>query len=194
MSATVKTVLPRCYLDHVVISYPHLFTARQFQGEGKFWYSAAFLINPRTQADQVKALEASCAAAADKLWPRGEWKERRRLNNPKVFWWPIRDGAEKAGKNGYDGMVFVQAKTETRPGVADQDVQPVVDQSLIYPGLVVNGWIRFSAYAKPSWGVGAYLENVQIVGGGERLGGRPDISDDFEPVTDRPAASLDFLA
>ena len=196
MSATVsvKTALPRCYLDRVVISYPHLFVARQFQGEGKFWFSAAFLINPRTQAEQVKRMEASCTAAADKLWPRGEWKEKHRLHNPKIFWWPIRDGAEKADKNGYDGMVFVQAKTETPPGVADQDVRPLIDQSLIFPGCIVNAWIRFSAYAKPGWGIGCYLENVQLVGGGTRLGGKPDISADFEPVIDRmPEAVLAVL-
>src|SRR5262249_42204337 len=101
--------LPRFVLQRVIISYPKLFTPAQFQGEGPAWYSAAFLINPRTQARQLEGLTAACEAAAQNEWPRGEWKEKRRLGNPKLFWWPIRDGEEKADKTGYKGMVFIQA-------------------------------------------------------------------------------------
>jgi len=78
--------------------------------------------------------------------------------------------------------VFINAKTQTRPGVVDINVQPVLDPDAVYPGMFVNASVQFRAYNKPGWGVGCYLQNVQLLGGGERLGGRPDPTDDFAPA------------
>jgi hypothetical protein len=183
MSANVSKVLPVYTMNKVIISYPKLFVAEQFQGEGPFFFSAAFLIDPRKQADVIEGLTAACEAAADLKWPRSEWQDKRR-QGPRTFWWPIRDGAEKVGKNGYAGRVFIQAKSETRPGVVDQDVQPIMDNTLIFPGCIVNAQVQFSGYSRPGWGVGCYLQNVQLVANGERLGGKPDPSSVFEPVRD----------
>jgi hypothetical protein len=190
ISVPKSKTLPQYTMNRVIISYPKLFVAEQFQNEGAHWFSAAFLIDPRKQADVIEGLTAACEAAADLEWPRGEWREKRKLGNPKLFWWPIRDGAEKSEKNGYAGRIFIQAKTQTRPGVVDQDVQPILDQTLIYPGVIVNAQVQFKGYSRPSWGVGCYLQNVQLVANGERLGGKPDPSSVFEPVRGAPS----FLA
>lgn len=174
--------ITRIRLERVRISYPRLFVPAQFQGEGPAKFSATFLIDPRTQRELLRDATAACEAAAAVLWPKGEWKQKKALNNPKAFWWPIRSGDEKAEKRGYGGMVFIGANTQNRPGVVDRDVIPVVDQDAVYPGMYVNATVQFRAYSKPNWGVGCYLQNVQLLGGGERLGGKPDPADDFEPV------------
>src|SRR5215813_4227819 len=156
MSTTIDDAptLTRIVLERVRISYPRIFVPGQFQGEGPLWFSATLLIDPRTQRQLLRSVEATCTAAADTLWPKGEWRQKKALNNPKAFWWPIRSGDEKAEKRGYSGMVFINAKTQTRPGVVDINVQPVLDPDAVYPGMFVNASVQFRAYNKPGWGVG----------------------------------------
>jgi len=171
----------RIVLDRVRISYPRLFVPAQFQGEGQEWYSAAFLIDPVKQRGLVRKLNETAEAAANIMWPRGEWKLKKALG-AKAFWWPIREGDEKSDKRGYAGMVFVTAKTTAKPRVVDRALQTVLDTDDVYPGMYVNAAIQFKAFNKPGWGVGCYLQNVQLIGGGERLGGAPDPSEDFKPI------------
>lgn len=179
-----------------VLSFPVLFVPRQVLGQGDPAYSATFLFDPRTQKDQIELMFEACVAAADRTWPNGEWKKKRALRDSNAFWWPIRNGDEKSERKGYGGMTFVSARSKTKPGVVDQAVQPVLEQEKIYPGLIVNAGISFFGFTMPRWGIGCGLNNVQIVREGERLGGKPDPSEDFVPIAgfDKPQIQKDWLA
>ena len=95
---------------------------------------------------------------------------------------PLRDGDEK--KEDYpefDGFMFFNCSTTRRPKIVDrnkEEVLDVVDQC--YSGQIVNVSITFFAYNQAgSKGVGAGLNNIQVVGGGERLfdGGGEEFDD-----------------
>lgn len=189
-AATPSTMIT---LNAVVLSYPQLFTPRQVRGEGKPKYSASLIIDPRTQKPQLEAMHQAIIAACDKAWPKGEWKEKRKGGDMK-FRWPLREGdKDRPGEMGYVGMYYVNAKSDQAPMVVDQNVQAVLDQSKIYPGLIVNALINFFPYNNMSTGVAAGLNGIQIVRDGERLGGRPDVSGFFKPIDQPGGMSLGRL-
>lgn len=171
-------------LREVILSFPQLFVPKQILGQGDPKYGACFLIDPNTQSDQLDAIVRAIEAAAnsEKGWPKGEWKAKRALKDDAVFHWPLSKGEARGHVNGYLGRYYVNAKSNEKPGVVDQSVQPVLDASKIYPGLIVNASISFFPYKIPRWGVGCGLNGIQIVRDGERLGGRPDPTADFSPI------------
>jgi hypothetical protein len=179
---TDKLHLRRLVVGPCVISFPQLFVPKQVMQQGEPVYGATFLFDPRRQQHMISKLENACTAAANEGWPNGEWRGRRATGDSNDFWWPIRDGNTKKERNGYAGKIFVSARTKQKPGVVDQNVQPVMQADAIYPGMLVNASIVFFSYKMPKWGIGCALNNVQIVGDGERLGGKPDPADEFEPV------------
>jgi hypothetical protein len=162
------------------LSYPALFEPKTMQGSDKPKYSASLVFPPGTDLKQMQRLaqEAATEKFGDK-WPA--------LHRAGRFRFPFRtDGEEK----GYaKGSVFINAKSDTKPGVvgpmagADGKPVPIDDEDDMYPGCIVRASITFFAYDQQgNKGVGVGLNNIQKMRDGKRLDGRRAASDEFDPI------------
>lgn len=165
-------------------SFPNLFKASQNKLNDKLEFSLQALFGKGADLSEMRA---AAKAACEKKWGADEKKWPTNLRNP------FREQSERAkigedGKKvmpqGYEeGGIFMNFKTNNKPQVFDQKVQPITDESLVYPGCKMKA--RVSAYAydnKGNKGVAFGLIAVQKVGDGEPLSGRINPSDAFSPI------------
>jgi hypothetical protein len=105
---------------------------------------------------------------------------------------PFRDGdVEKEDYEDYRGMVFMNIKSNQRPGVVDENVDPIIDPSELLAGDWVRCTVNAFAYSqKGNSGVSFGLRNVQRMAKGEAMkGGVSRAEDDFGQVTDEEGAT-----
>lgn len=153
------------------VSFANVFEATSFEdGDPTFGLTMLF----DADADLKAMKELAKRAAVDK------WGDKI----PKDLKSPFRDGAEKPDVDGYEGKIFVNAKSRQKPGVVDQRVRPILDASEFYSGCYAIASVRAYAYEKKgNRGVAFGLINVQKVRDGEPFGGgRSKAEDDFRPV------------
>lgn len=167
------------------ISYPNIFKAKKNDLNGKDEYSCVALFK---KGQDLSALKKAAQTVIEDKWGKDKNKW------PALLKSPFRDQGERAkidqntGKKvlpaGYEeGAFFMTLKSEQRPGVVDQNVQDVLDTSVIYAGCFCRATIRAYAYDnKGNRGVAFGLQNVQKVKDGDPLSGRTKAQDDFSPV------------
>lgn len=168
----------------VRLSYAHLFEPYGMDGqEPKF--STAILI-PKSDTETLKAIKE----AVDLAKKNGASKFGGKI--PANLKTPLRDGdEERPDDEVYAGCYFLNASSKNRPGVVDQNVQPVMDANEVYSGCYARVSINFYAYnASGNKGIAAGLGNVQKLEDGEPLGGFTRAEDDFDSVE---TAEEDFL-
>lgn len=167
----------RIMTGKVRLSYAHLFEPKAIEG-GDPRYSVALLI-PKTDTDTIakiekaieQALQEGAGKFGGKLPPRGSLKL------------PLRDGDTERDDPVYAGHYFINANSKTRPGVVDQNVQPIIDPEEIYSGCYARATVTFFAYnVSGNRGVGAGLGNIQKLADGERLAGGPSAESEFGAV------------
>lgn len=165
------------------VSFPSVFKPATNRLSNKEEYSIVALF-PKG-ADLSKLKEAAKKAATDKWGPdQKKWPKNLRM--------PFRDQAEKAkdvdGRQvlppGHvEGAIFMNFKSQQKPGVVDQNVQPILDQSEFYPGCWAKASVRVYAYDQMgNAGISFGLGNVQKVKDGEPFGSRSNAEDEFAPV------------
>ena len=165
------------------VSYPSVFKAKKNELNGKDEYGLVALFPKGTDLSMLQ--QAVEKAISDKWGPD---KSKHPTNIRK----PFRDQGERAknieGKrilpSGYeDGGVFITLKSAQRPGVVDQSVQPIIDETQFYAGCFARATVRVYAYdAKGNRGVAFGLCNIQKMGDGETLTGATKAEDDFMPI------------
>lgn len=168
----------------VRLSYAHLFEPHGMDGqEPKF--STAILI-PKSDTETLKAIKEAVELAKK----NGASKFGGKI--PAILKTPLRDGdEERPDDEVYAGCYFLNASSKNRPGVVDQNVQPVMDANEVYSGCYARVSINFYAYnASGNKGIAAGLGNVQKLEDGEPLGGFTRAEDDFDSVE---TAEEDFL-
>lgn len=103
---------------------------------------------------------------------------------------PLRDGdTDRADDETYAESYFINANSNTKPGIVDKNVQTIIDQSEFYSGCYGRASIVFYAYnANGNKGIACGLQNLQKIEEGEPLGGHSRAEDDFDAVED------DFLS
>ena len=161
------------------LSFPALFEAEQYQGQGDFSYAATFLIKEGSDSDKV-VRDAIKQVATDK------WKDKtpgvlKGLHNNKQLCCYY-DG-DIVGKDGYDGMMVLSAKrkqADGRPDVRDRDATPLTEKDgKPYAGCYVVGiveiWAQDNNYGK---GIRAQLLGVQFVKDGEAFSKASKATDD----------------
>jgi hypothetical protein len=157
-------------LTNVRIAFPKLWTPEPFPGgkDPTKYYSAAFIMDP--DDPQVAAVKALIAKVVQEKYPKEHAIIVKGMYaNNKV---PIHDGDAKANFEGYAGMVYVSARSKTRPLVIHRDRSPVDEESgIIFSGCYVNASFGFFTYDKGSKGVGAGLRGVQYWAEGDRFSG-----------------------
>lgn len=172
------------------VSYPNVFKPKKNELNGQDEYSLVALFPKDADLSQLKA--AAQKAITDK-WgsDKAKWPANLRT--------PFRDQGERAkvvdGKKvlpaGHEeGAIFLNLKAKQRPGVVDQSVQDIIDESQFYAGCFARATINAYAYDnKGNRGVAFGLNNVQKMKDGDPLSGRPRAMDEFAPVEGAGQAS-----
>lgn len=173
------------------VSYPNVFKPRKNDLNDKMEYSIVALF--KKGEDLTKLKEACQKAIVDKWGPdKTKW--------PKNLRTPFRLQEERAkevdGKRilpaGHEeGAVFLNLKSNRKPGVVDQNVQDIINEEEFYAGCWARASVNAFAYSqKGNNGVSFGLGNIQKVKDGEPLGNRARPEEDFAPIqSDEPTGA-----
>ena len=176
------------------LSYPHL-DIPQKDDKGKLKYSCCLVFAP---GSDLSKLEAAVFAAAEEKFP-GKGRE---MLVKQILKSPFRKDA--AAKNYPDGSIFVNVRTEQKPGCVYPYADPqtkkparVPDEKVkevFYPGAQVLASLRAFTYdVSGNKGVSFALNNVQFIGDGKRLDSRVDAVDEFEADLNAAPADISSL-
>lgn len=170
-------------LTNVRLAFPKLWTPEPFPGgtDPTPYFSATFIL-PKNHP-QIKALNDMMTRIANEKWgAKGPQVLKAAKAIGKVF---LRDGDAKADMDGFEGNMFISARSKTRPGTFDNLRNPTTDaDGIIYGGCYVDAVVSFFAYVKGNNGLGAGLKGVQYRGPGDAFtgAGKPADSDDFDEI------------
>jgi hypothetical protein len=166
-------------LKDVRIAFPKLWVPEAVKG-GKPAYSATFLINPVTQADQIAAIKAAIREVAVQKWSTSAGDILNSLMvQDKIC---LHDGNKKfdtAGKplNGYVDMMYLTARrreSDGIPGVFDANPKIILTEKdgRPYGGCYVNASVEFWCQDDKEYGrrVNATLIGIQYFRSGESFG------------------------
>lgn len=168
------------------LSFPALFEAKSYDGSAPK-FSGTAVWNPSKFTTNDKKRWKAMRAALDEESKSAFKKKVSEL--PGNFKKGLRDGAEKADLEGFgEGTIFANLTTMMRPGVIDQDKQPIGPEhgnaDDIYPGCYCRATVTTYSYDNKGKGVAFGLMNIQKVADGERLDARTDAAEDFEDDID----------
>ena len=160
------------------LSYANIWQAKSING-GAPKYSASVLIpksDTKTLAKVKAAIQAAYEEGEGKL--KGNGKTAPSLASLKT---PFRDGdTERPDDEAYAGHWFINANSNTAPGVVDANREPIYDTSEIYSGVYARVSLSFYAFnSNGNRGIACALQNIQKVRDGEALGGKSKAEDDF---------------
>lgn len=136
-------------------------------------YSGSFIIDKKDKAT-LKKVEAAIEAAITEGKAKYAWKSDKGLKLP------LRDGDEEKDDDAYEGAMFFNASSKTKPGVLNKEGERIMNQEEIYSGC----YGRISANFYPfnvngNKGIAVGLNNLQTFNEGERLSGGSSAEDDF---------------
>ena len=157
----------------VRFSYAHVFQPASSIEGGTPKYSVSIII-PKSDKDTIarlqKAFEDTKAAASAYFGGAV----------PKNLKGGLRDGDAEKDDPAYANSYFINANSAQKPGVVDQDLNPIIDTSEFYSGCYGRASITFYPYnAQGSKGIACGLNNVQKLEDGEKLGGSTTAAADF---------------
>lgn len=150
-------------------------------------YSVALVFDPDADLSELKV---AILNAAENHW--GD-KAAGMLRDGTIRN-PLNQQAEKYAKGtaGFnDSGVYLNAKSNNQPGIVDAQVKPILDRNKVYSGCRIRADINFFPYWEKGTGVGVGLNNIQLVGPGERLSGGRSAESAFTPVAGAAAAADD---
>lgn len=168
------------------VSYPNVFKPRMNDLNGKEEYSVMAIFPKGADLSALK--EAAANAMAKKFGPdKTKW--------PKQYRSPFRDQQDRAKEDEAGnlvmpeglvaGAIYLNLRTNQKPAVVDQNVQPILEEKDFYAGCYARAKIGAYAYDnKGNKGVSFGLQNIQKMKDGEPLGTRTRPEDDFKPIED----------
>ena len=168
----------------VRLSYTHILEpSSSFEGQDPK-YSTVILV-PKDDTETIEKIEAAQKQAL-------EDGKNTKFNGkiPKPWKNTFRDGDEEADleKNPeYAGHMFmsVSANADRRPGIVDAQLQPVMDPDQVYSGVYARVSINAFAFnTSGNKGVSFGLNNVMVLGYGDRLAGGATAESDFADFAD----------
>lgn len=168
----VKSTKTKFVTGKVRFSFVHVFEPAETLN-GSLKYSASILI-PKSDKDTVtrfnKAFEETKQANAAFFGG----------SIPKVLKGGLRDGDTEKDDPIYAGHYFFNANSNEKPGIVDQDVNPIIDKDEFYSGCYGRASITMYPYdASGSKGIAFGLNNVQKLEDGEKFGGAASAAADF---------------
>ena len=169
-------------------SYANIWDPKSING-GKPKYSVSLII-PKDDTVTVNKIKAAIQAAYEEGQSKlkGNAKSVPPLSAIKN---PLRDGdLERPDDPAYQNAYFINANSDTAPGVVDKNLNPIIDRSEIYSGVYGRASINLYAFnSNGNKGIACGLNNIQKIRDGEPLGGKSRAEDDFATDDDE-----DFLA
>lgn len=180
----------RVVTDKVRLSFPHLFEPYSIDGEQEPKFSVMLLI-PKTDKRTIAALKKAEQAAAE-AGAQSKFGGKVPANLASI----IKDGDEDGSAEDYPeraGHLYmtVSSNAQRRPGVVDRSVQPILDQTEVYSGVYAKVSVTAFPYTYgKKKGISFGLNNVQIVGGGESLGGGKRAEEEFDALEEDDEALL----
>ena len=155
------------------LSYTHVFNKFSPDGDGEGKFMTNILI-PKSEKKNIeaikKAIEAAKKAAIVAKWGGKE---------PKKLDLPLRDGDDKEDEV-YKDHFYLNAKSNSRPGVVDKKCVPIVDEEEVYSGVWAVISVTFYGYdVSGNRGVACGLNNIMKYKDDEHLGGRVSAESDF---------------
>jgi hypothetical protein len=179
------------------VSYPNVHKPKKNELNGKEEYSVVALFSKSTDLTALKELVYKTIVekwGPDKAkWPTNS--EGRPLRTP----FRKQDDRMKDGvlPSGYEaGAFYLNLKSEQKPGLVDQNLQPILDPSEFYGGCFARASIRAFAYdQKGNRGVSFSLGNLQKTRDGDPFGNRTRPEQDFVAIEGaaKSASSADEL-
>ena len=159
-------------------SYFNAWEAKSING-GTPKFSVSLII-PKSDAKTVAKIKAAIEAA----YKEGEAKLKgnsRTVPALSAIKTPLRDGdAERPDDPAYANSYFMNANSNTAPGIVDADCQPILDRSEVYYGVYGRASVNFYAFnSNGNRGIACSLNNLQKIRDGEHLGGKSSAEDDF---------------
>ncbi|MNB88934.1 hypothetical protein D3C75_359550 [compost metagenome] len=161
----------------VRLSYVTLFSPRANQAGQEPKYSVTLLI-PKHDIATMQRIQAAFAAAVQEGISKGYWQPGAQ---PKTVLYDgdgLRPQGEPFGPE-CRGHWVIRASSKQKPGVFDENLNPILDQTKVYSGVYGRVNFRIYAYSNQSKGIGAQLEMVQVTRPGEPLGGRITVEEAF---------------
>jgi hypothetical protein len=163
-----------------VASYAFVWKPQPSMNPGQDPKYSITLIVPKKS--DLSALKRAVTVAGKKKF--GDGYENMVKRNKLTL--PFRDGdEEREGDELYKGKIFFSAKSSQKPGIVDEDRNPIEDEFDFYSGCKC----RISVYAygydvNGNKGVAFALNNIQKLGDGERLSGRRAAEEEFDEDAD----------
>ncbi len=158
------------------LSYTHVFNKYTPEGSDDGKYMTNVLI-PKKEKETIKAIQQAIECGK-KSAIVSKWGGKE----PKKLDMPLRDGDEKED-DVYADHFFVNAKSNTRPGIIASDRSPIVDEEEIYSGVWAIVSVTFYGYdVSGNKGVACGLNNIMKFKDDERLGGRVSAEADFDGI------------
>lgn len=159
------------------LSYTHLFEKYVGNNGGEGKYQTNVLI-PKSEKKTVEAIKQAIENAK-KAGVSGKWGGKE----PKKLEMPLKDGDFDKDDDVYTGMLYVNAKCSTRPGIVDKNHVQIVDEEEVYSGMWAVVSVTFYAYdASGNRGIACGLNNVMKFKDDEKLGGRVSAQADFDGI------------
>jgi len=176
MASKIKT---RIMTPAFRVAFPSVFKTKHNDLSGADEYSLVALFPKDADLSEIKKLIV--AVATEKFGPREKWPKKMNI--------PLRNQADRANEEGKlpDGYVagayYLNLKSKDKPGVVDQSVAPIIDQSEFYGGCWAKASINCYAYSKMgNSGVAFGLGNVQKIKDDKPFGNRKRAEEEFSAV------------
>ncbi len=159
-------------------SYCNVWEAKAING-GTPKFSVSLLI-PKSDTVTVNKIKAAIEAAyrEGEAKLKGNGKSVPALSSIRT---PLRDGdKDRPDDEVYKGCWFINANSDTAPGIVDAECQPILTRSEMYSGVKGRASINMYAYnVNGNRGIACGLNNLQKLSDGTPLGGKSRAEDDF---------------
>lgn len=157
----------------VRMSYANVFEPKSINGsEPKFSVSLIIPKEDKVTIEKInKAIEQAKKEGISKLGGK----------IPANLKTPLRDGdVDRPDNAAYASSYFINANSTIRPGIVDENLQPIINPQEFYSGCYGRASLVFFAYnAQGNKGIACGLQNLQKLEEGQPLGGRARAEDDF---------------
>ena len=159
-------------------SYANVWDPKSING-GAPKYSVSLII-PKSDTATVAKIKAAIQAAYEEGQSKlkGNGKSVPPLSSIRT---PLRDGdVDRPDDEAYKGSWFINANSDSAPGIVDADRQPILTRSEMYSGVKGRASINLYAYnVNGNRGIACGLNNLQKIVDGAPLGGKSRAEDDF---------------
>lgn len=181
MKIEAKMKSPTRVITGIVrLSFSNLFEPRQNDDGSKGRYDCCLLIDKsdETTIECInKATEGAKAKGIAEKWGG---------KAPKNFQNPLHDGDDKEDdqySDTFKGVMYVNPKSKSRPGIVDKHGAKIIDPEELYSGCYVIAALSFFPYEmNGNRGVGIGIDNVMKWKDGESLAGKPSADNDFAGI------------